>query len=305
MIYKRVSEEAAKNIRRGIIRIGSTKYYKRMEDIRRSDSTEGIPDKKIKISLGDAITAENFNRNSQYVMLGFKINSSINLVPTISAELTPQISSQKFFEKKSDVYTYNFLSGKLTTKKTVTNEDLINLKKIFRSKNDQKSLDDLTKRSHKAFGEFVFQSIFNAYIFCGYEWKDDDIGHNKKFGKHIFQIINPQEFSDVIASHLLQKYTSNELSTRSEVDTMARAKQKIIYTDKKESIGFCSISSCGIPQVNIDSIFLKPKKYKKESEFRFMWIPYSNKLKMGAELDPRYEYLDICVKNLDKLIRWI
>lgn len=79
MIFKKVNEEVAKKVKEGFLRIGSLKYYKKIEDRERRDNLEGIPDKKL-FGNGRIFTPQEVNKINESVGSVFRIKKAVQII---------------------------------------------------------------------------------------------------------------------------------------------------------------------------------------------------------------------------------
>jgi hypothetical protein len=300
MIVKSVSAKVADLINNEIIRIGSLLYYKEIEDSKRNDSLEGIPDKVLTRPVGGKITSEEFNKVSDEVSSVIRVKKPINLQFITSINITKNSAIDKYLNQNSK---FKYREGKLVAEGIVSDDESEMLKSIV-DKSDIFNVDELQRKS-KLTGRMKFNSDFNTHVFCTFKYDSNSMIENQKFGNKIFIIKNVDVFSRIISNELFRLYNKQKLTTNGTYNTMCRAYQDVSYDDNKSKMSFVSRDESGVTILNSMAVFIKPLKFKPENEFRFLWNPCNSSDKSMANLSFGHRYIDIKAKGLLKIIEWI
>lgn len=234
-IVKRFNDGAFESLKRGVIRIGSLAYYRRIESSERIDAEEGPLGAIIHAREGDVqLSAEQLNGVMEAVGARYRLN---RLGAVLRKGATLKIDS--------DV---------------------------------------------------------NVFVFCTSIDAAQDETLSTKFGQNIVEIVDTAGFSKLISRHLHQKVLVEKcLNLNGNADRIGGGYEPVSYGKKTPR----EMHELKGEAVNLSGVFVKPRRYEEEREFRFVWIPLWLNDSTGCDLPIDFKYLDLDIPEIWQYLRCV
>jgi len=144
-------------------------------------------------------------------------------------------------------------------------------------------------------------SDVNVFVFCTSIDALKDEALSQKFGQNVVEIVDVEGFSKLISTRLHQKViVERSLHLKGSADCIGGSYDPVSYREKTPR---ALHELRGDGAVDMSGIFVKPKYYEDEREFRFAWIPLWSKDGTGCDLPIDFKYLDLEVPEVWTYLR--
>lgn len=145
-------------------------------------------------------------------------------------------------------------------------------------------------------------SDVNVFIFCTSIDAVQDEALSRKFGQNVVEIVDTAGFSKLISGHLHKKVIVDKyLNLKGNADRICGAYEPVSYEEKVPR----KLHELKGEAVDMSGVFVKPRRYEEEREFRFAWIPLWLDDGMGCDLPIGFEYLDLDIPEIWLYLRCV
>lgn len=145
-------------------------------------------------------------------------------------------------------------------------------------------------------------SDVNVFIFCASIDALEDEALSQKFGQNVVEVVDAAGFSKLISAHLHQKVIVEKcLDLKGNADRIGGAYEPVSYREKTPR-ALHELKGSG---VDMSGVFVKPRGYEQEREFRFAWIPLWSNNETACDLPVSFKYIDLEIPEVWKYLRCV